>query len=180
MAMLKKAIAALVGFGVLVLLGGFLLPSQVHVERSLLMNGTPEDVYPLVSDLTEWQAWSPWAQMDPQMDVAISGSGVGQTMRWHSEDPMVGDGTQEVTVLESPSYVKTHLDFGSQGVADAAFELTPQSDGTLVSWSLDTDMREGVPFLSQPISTYFGFFMDSMMGQDYEAGLANLKNLVEQ
>jgi hypothetical protein len=40
-------------------------------------------------------------------------------------------------------------------------------------------MRAGVPTLLQPISTYFGFLMDGMIGQDYEAGLANLKALVE-
>lgn len=46
-------------------------------------------------------------------------------------------------------------------------------------WSLDSDMREGVPLLMQPISTYFGFLMDGMIGPDYETGLQNLKALAE-
>ena len=40
-------------------------------------------------------------------------------------------------------------------------------------------MRAGVPILEQPFSTYFRFVMDNAVGQDYEAGLANLKALVE-
>ena len=40
-------------------------------------------------------------------------------------------------------------------------------------------MREGVPVYMQPISTYMGFFMDAMVGKDYEKGLANLKRAAE-
>jgi hypothetical protein len=40
-------------------------------------------------------------------------------------------------------------------------------------------MREGKPLMKQPINTYIGLFMDSMLGKNYEAGLANLKAVVE-
>ncbi|WP_299492568.1 SRPBCC family protein [Acaryochloris sp. IP29b_bin.137] len=176
----RNAIGGLVGLLLLVILGGFILPSQVHVERNILINAPPTNIFPVVSDLSAWSSWSPWAQRDPNMALTIAGDGLGQTMQWQSEDPMVGAGTQEVTALTEPSYVQTHLDFGQQGMADAAFQLTPQGNGTLVVWSLDTDMRAGVPRLMQPISTYLGFVLDSSVGQDYEAGLANLKALIEQ
>ena len=117
--------------------------------------------------------------MDPDAEMIIKGSGVGQMMEWHSEDPQVGDGTQEVVAIESPDYIKTHLDFGDQGMADATIKLTPQDNETLVSWSLDSDMRAGVPTLMQPISTYFGFMMNNMIGTEYEKGLSNLKTLAE-
>ena len=149
------------------------------MERRLLISAPPTEIVPKVSDLNQWEDWSPWAKMDPNAEIAISGAGVGQTMEWHSEDPDVGNGTQEIIDLESPSYVSTHLDFGDQGMADATLKLTPQDDGTLVSWTLDSDMRAGVPTVMQPISTYFGFLMDSMIGKDYEQGLSNLKVLAE-
>lgn len=177
--MFLKIIGGLATALLMAFIAGFVLPSQVHVERSLLIDAPPAEIFPLVSDLHQWDAWSPWADMDPNAEIAISGTGVGQTMQWHSEDPQVGNGTQAVTSLQPPNQVTTHLDFGSQGMADATLELMPQADGTLVSWSLDMDARAGVPMLAQPISTYFGFFMDSMIGQDYETGLSNLKRLVE-
>ncbi|MEO1507365.1 MAG: SRPBCC family protein [Cyanobacteria bacterium J06633_23] len=163
----------------LAFVAGFVLPSQIHVERSLLISAPPTEIFPMVSDFNQWEAWSPWAKMDPNAEMAISGTGVGQTMEWHSEDPDVGNGTQEIMGMESPSYVSTHLDFGDQGMADAMLTLTPQGEGTLVSWTLDSDMRAGVPTVMQPISTYFGFLMDSMIGKDYEKGLSNLKALAE-
>ncbi|PSN18803.1 hypothetical protein C7271_10630 [filamentous cyanobacterium CCP5] len=179
MSILVKSIGAIVAVVVLAFGAGFLLPSQVHVERSILVDAPLAAVFSKISDFQQWDAWSPWAQLDPDASMTISGSGVGQTMSWSSENPQVGEGTQEVVALESPNYLKTHLNFGHQGGADAAFSLTPEADATRVLWSLDTDMREGVPLLGQPLSTYFGFFMDSMIGTDYETGLQNLKQVVE-
>lgn len=177
--MFLKVIGGLVTAVLLAFVAGFVIPSQVHVERSLLINAPSTEIYPMVSDLRQWDAWSPWATMDPDAEMTISGVGIGQTMVWHSEDPEVGNGSQEILALESPNYVSTHLDFGDQGMADAMFKLAPQDNGTLVSWSLDTDMRAGVPTLMQPISTYFGVMMDSMIGKQYEKGLSNLKTLAE-
>ena len=178
--MFLKIVGGLAATVLLLFVAGFVLPSQIHVERSVLIGAPPTQIFPLVSDFHRWDAWSPWAKIDPDAEMIISGTGIGQTMEWHSKDPQVGDGSQKVTAIESPDYMKTHMDFGDQGMADATIQLTPQGDGTLVSWSLDSDVRAGVPTLMQPISTYFGFMMDNMIGKEYEKGLSNLKALAER
>ncbi|MEM7797301.1 MAG: SRPBCC family protein [Cyanobacteria bacterium P01_C01_bin.118] len=177
--MFLKIIGGIVTTVLIAFVAGFVLPSQIHVERSLLISAPPTKIFPLVSDFNQWDAWSPWAKMDPDAEMIIKGTGVGQMMEWNSEDPQVGHGSQEVIAIETPDYISTHLDFGDQGMADAMIQLTSQGKGTLVSWSLDSDVRAGVPPLMQPISTYFGFLMDKMVGQEYEKGLNNLKALVE-
>ncbi|MEL6853938.1 MAG: SRPBCC family protein [Cyanobacteria bacterium J06607_13] len=188
MSFIRKSIVVLLALITVTLLGGFLLPSQVHVERQALINASPEKIFTNVSDLSQWESWSPWANIDPDAEFKVKGKGVGQLMTWASDNPEVGSGSQQVTELSAPNKVKTHLDFGDMGVADATFTIAPaatstgnesQGNKTLVTWSLDTDVREGVPLLGQPLSTYFGFFMDSMVGEMYEAGLANLKSVVE-
>jgi len=158
---------------------GFVLPCQVHVERQTLINAPPEKIFSHVSDFNAWGAWSPWATMDPDAKMNIKGSGVGQSMTWDSEDPKVGKGSQQFTQIDPPNKVVTHLNFGDMGVSNASVTLKPAEGKTLVTWSLDADMREGVPFLKKPMNTFFGFFMDSMLGKTYEEGLANLKTLVE-
>ena len=55
----------------------------------------------------------------------------------------------------------------------------PENGATQIIWSLDTDMREGAPVWMQPLNTYLGFFMDAMVGKDYEQGLQNLKDVAE-
>jgi uncharacterized protein YndB with AHSA1/START domain len=179
MSFLKKSAGVIAALIIFVIGVGFLLPSTVHVERDITINAPPEDVYALISNFKQWEGWSPWANLDPDAEMTIAGSGLGQTMTWASEDPEVGEGSQAIVELEPPYLVKTHLEFGDQGIADAAFDLTPEDEGTHVVWSLDSDMREGVPLLMQPISTYFGFLMDGMIGPDYETGLQNLKALAE-
>ena len=179
MSLLKKIVGALLSLIIVLFGAGFLLPSNVHVERELIINASPADVFALVSDFKAWDAWSPWAKIDPAAEMTITGSGMGQTMTWASKDPQVGNGTQEIVEIESPRYLKTQLEFDGQGVANAAFNLTPENGATRINWSLDTDMREGTPVWMQPINTYLGFFMDSMVGKDYEQGLKNLKDIME-
>ncbi|MBE9140363.1 SRPBCC family protein [Nodosilinea sp. LEGE 07088] len=179
MNLLKKFVGFLVVLIALVVAGGYLLPSTVHVERDILVDAPPEQVYALISDFHAWDDWSPWAKLDPNAEMTISGSGVDQTMTWASENPQVGKGTQTIVTMDAPKSLQTHLELGDMGKADAHFTLQPEADQTRVVWSLDTDMREGVPTLKQPINTYFGFLMDSMLGSDYETGLQNLKDLAE-
>ena len=179
MSLLKQIVGALLGLVAVIVGAGFFLPSNVHVEREVTINAAPAEVFALVSDFEAWEAWSPWAKIDPEAEMTITGSGIGQKMAWASENPQVGNGTEEIVALESPSYLKNHLEFGGQGIADAVFKLTPEDGATRVIWSLDTDMREGAPVWLQPINTYVGFFMNSMVGQDYEKGLQNLKDVLE-
>ncbi|MEO0987594.1 MAG: SRPBCC family protein [Cyanobacteria bacterium J06639_14] len=179
MSLLKKILGAFLMLVVLAVGAGFLLPSSVHVERDLLMDAEPADIFALISDFNAWDAWSPWAQLDPDATMQITGQGLNQTMTWSSENPQVGQGSQVIVSLAAPNLLKTHLDFGSQGMADATFNLVSEDGKTRVVWSLDTDMREGLPLWQQPISTYFGFAMDAMLGPEYETGLQNLKGLVE-
>ncbi len=159
---------------------GFVLPDHQTVERRTTIDAAPETVFTLIGDFNNWDNWSPWAGKDPNMETTITGAGLGQTMAWVSEDPNVGVGSQEIIEFSPSSRLVTALDFGEMGGGEAAFVLTSgESGGTEVTWTLDTNMREGVPFLMKPMATYMGFFMDKWVGQDYETGLANLKAAAE-
>lgn len=174
---MKKILIGLAGLVVVLIALGFVLPDKRHVERSIVINAPPEKVYALVADLKESDKWSPWAEMDPAMTSEITGDGVGQKQSWKSKK--MGDGSQEIVALNPPTHVDYALNFGPMGVATAGIDLEPVAEGTKAVWSFDTNMREGVPFYMQPISTYMGFFMDGMLGKDYEKGLANLKRVAE-
>lgn len=129
MSLLKKIAFGLLAVVAVMFLGGFVLPSQVHVERQALIDASADKIFAEVSDFNNWQAWSPWANIDPDSTLMISGSGVGQTMTWTSENPEVGSGTQEVIELDSPRRVKNHLDFGDMGESDTTFVLEPTEIG---------------------------------------------------
>ena len=179
MSWLKRILGLLASLLVVVVIIGLILPSQVHVERKITINARPQKIYPLISNFQQWDKWSPWAKLDPEAEFTLVGRGLRQKMSWSSDDPRVGKGSQEIMALDAPKHIKTHLDFGQQGMADASFDLISENGATEVTWSLDTDMRAGVPVYMKPFSAYLGFFMDSMIGKDYEQGLKNLQELVE-
>lgn len=178
--MIEILIGVIALIAIIVLLG-FILPDKVHVERETVINAPREKVFEHISNFEKWDAWSPWAKLDPNAKYSFSGQGVGQKMVWESEDRNVGKGSQEIVVLEPTQKMVTHLAFEGMGVAKATFDLSDAGDGkTKVVWALDTNMREEMALHMKPMATYMGMFMmDGMLGKQYEEGLASLKQVAE-
>lgn len=171
----KRIAGAIIAIVVILVAVAYILPRHVSAERSVTINAPAERVFPLVNDLEAFSTWSPWSKLDPNMQVSYSGpdSGVGQKMTWQSDHSSVGNGAQEIVESEENKRVVTALDFGSQGAANAAFDLEPDGDGTKVTWSFETDLG------MNPIGRYFGLVIGDWVGADYEKGLASLKQLAE-
>lgn len=175
MVILKKLVLAAVVLVVLLAGIGMLLPRQVHVERSIVIDAPRATVFALVDGFKQFNKWSPWAALDPNAKYTREGPefGVGAKQSWVGDPKTVGSGSQEVVELKPLELVKTRLDFGEKGPAIAQFALAPEASGTKVTWSLDSDMGAG------PIGRYFGLMMDRWIGSDYEKGLAGLKTLAQ-
>ena len=179
--MLIRILVTILIIAGVVLAGGFVLPRDVHVERSLEISRSPSLVYPLLNDFRHFQQWSPWAAKDPDARYEFSGSdsGVGARLSWWGDPRAVGTGWQEITLSQPNTLVRTHLFFAGQGQADAYFDIRPVPDGSLVEWGFDTDMAAGKDFFSGMFAKYMGLFMDRWVGQDYSEGLARFKDYAE-
>lgn len=155
--------------------GAYLLPRNVIVERQIVIDAAPEEVFEHIKSLQRFTEWSPWSGRDPDMQMAFSGpeEGVGNAMEWSSDEPSVGSGRQEIVSYVENERVTTELDFGGMGTAEAWWILYDIDAGTGVTWGLNADMG------NSPIGRWMGLFMDNMVGPDYEAGLGNLQALVE-
>ncbi len=177
--MFRKFLAALAIVPAVLIVIGFILPDKVSMSRNIVIAASPEEIFPLVSDYRSFNRWSPWADRDPETVYEIVGSGVGQRMTWTSADPEVGSGSQTLVEIIAPNRAVSQLEFVGMGKATSAIELSAIEGGTRVDWSFETRMRDGAPLVMQPIATYMGFFMNGMIGSDYEKGLARLKRAVE-
>jgi len=153
----------------------YLFPREVTVERSIEIAAPPKEVFPHVNSMRRFAEWSPWQDMDPDMQQSFSGpeEGVGNRMEWTSDDPGVGSGSQEITLSIPGKRVETALDFGDMGTARAWHILEPTAAGTEVTWGLVADMG------NSPVGRYMGLMMDRWVGADYERGLTRLKARVE-
>jgi hypothetical protein len=171
----KRILFTLAGIAVVLAAIGFFLPRTAEVERSVSIGAPAEKIFPLINDFQKFNDWSPWARRDPNTEYRFEGpeSGVGAKMFWSSDNPDVGSGSQEIVESAVDKSVRTRLDFGAQGKAEAYFDLTTEGDGTRVVWGFHSD------FGTNLIGRYMGLMFDEWIGADYEAGLVNLKQLAE-
>jgi uncharacterized protein YndB with AHSA1/START domain len=151
-------------------------PDTFRVERTLLIKAPPERVLAQINDFKSWPAWSPYEKKDPAMQRTLSGapSGKGAIYEWNG-DKNVGHGKMEI-LDTTPAKTVIKLDFFTPFEAHntAEFSAVPQGEATQVTWL----MHGPAPLITKVMSTVFN--MDKMVGDDFAAGLASLKVVVEK
>lgn len=174
--MLKKIGLALIVMVAALLLFAATRPGSFTVERRIAVQAPPAKIQPLIADFHRWADWSPWEKLDPAMQRTFGGppSGVGATYGWKGNGD-VGSGRMEVKEA-APDKVRIQLDFMEpiEGHNMTDFVLTPRLGGTEVRWV----MTGPAPFLTKLMTVFVS--MDSMIGKDFEKGLAQLKAAAEK
>jgi len=151
-------------------------PSHYRVERSTTINAPAAVVFAQVNDFHKWDAWSPWAKMDPNIKTSYEGApaGTGAIYKWNGNS-QVGEGQMTITESRPSDLIKIKLEFVKPFAATNAtdFAFTGQGNQTNVKWTMDGD--------NNFIGKAFGLFMnmDKMVGNDFEKGLAQMKTLAE-
>ena len=174
--MLKK-IGLIVLATIAIVLGlAAMQPSGFSVKREIAIKAGPEKIMPYLADFHQWPAWSPWEKIDPNMKRTHSGapSGKGAMYAWEGNGD-VGSGKMEIVDM-SERRLDIKLDFMApmESSNKTEFVLTPNGDGTTVTWTMSGPMN----FLSKIMSVFMD--MDAMIGPDFEKGLNNLKAAAEK
>lgn len=170
----KWILAVAGGLVAVFFVGAALIDPKYRVERAATINAPASKIYPLIAEPRSWTRWTVWNQREPNMKLAFSGppSGLGAKWEWEGKD---GKGNMEFTAAEPDNSIAYRLGFVEMNMfSTGALTLTPQGNATRVSWTNQGDMGRN------PMARWFAPFMDSMMGPDFEAGLANLKALAEK
>lgn len=153
-------------------------PSEFRVVRSASIAAAPEAVFQHVDNLRKWEAWSPWAKRDPNVKSAYEGpeSGEGAVYKWAGNSE-VGEGVMTIAESRPNERLRIHLEFLKpfEDSADAQFTFRPDGGGTVVEWSMGGEKN----FIAKAFCLIMNLDVEKMIGDDYEAGLANLKAVVE-
>lgn len=170
-------IAAIVVVAMLgLLLGIALRPAEFRISRQLAMAAAPTAVFPHVNDLSKWRAWSPWEELDPNLQRNYEGPAAGQgaSYAW-AGNPQVGQGRMTITDSRPSDLVRLRLEFIKPFKATNTSEFTfePSAGGTLVVWSMTGKNN----FMSKAVGLFMN--MDKLIGKDFDKGLAMLKSVVE-
>jgi len=149
------------------------MPEDTYtVTRSTTINAPAADIYGRIVDLANWESWSPWEGLDPEMEKTYGDSteGPGATYSW-SGNRKVGSGSMKITDVATDERVNLDLSFLKPFKAENKtwFDLAADGDSTNVTWTMTGAKTLMVKFMSLFSS------MDKMVGKDFEKGLAQLK-----
>jgi uncharacterized protein YndB with AHSA1/START domain len=175
--MLKKILIVLLA--VVFLFAGFVgtRPSQYRIERSVTVQAPASAVYPKVADFKGWDAWSPWAKLDPAMKVDFTGTPgtVGSSYHWVGNDK-VGEGRMTILEVVPDRLLRIKLQFMKpwEQETTTVFGFTPDGAGTKVSWTM-TGQHD---FVGKLFAVFWD--MDKAVGTDFEKGLAKLREVSKE
>jgi hypothetical protein len=174
--MLKKLLLIL-GAGLAILMVVIAMqPATFKVERSTVIAAPPDVVLAQIDDFHRWAAWSPWEKLDPNMKRTFEGpaSGIGAMYSWTGNSD-VGSGKMTITGYEQAKKLDIKLEFLEPMAATNTTEFITAADagGTKLSWVMNGNHN----FMGKA----FGLFMDldTMIGKDFDNGLAALKTVAE-
>jgi hypothetical protein len=175
--MLKK-IGIAVLLAVVVLLAAIATrPASFKVERSATIAAPADVVYANVVDFKKWEAWSPWAKLDPASKSTFEGTdgAVGSSMAWSGNDK-VGKGKMTITKAEPAKQVEIKLEFQEpfKATNTTVFALAPDGAGTKVTWTMSGEND----FMGKAMSMFMN--MDEMVGKDFDKGLAQMRTADEE
>jgi hypothetical protein len=174
--MAKKIIIGLLLVIVGVIFAAALQPDEFALSRSTDIAASPADIFPRLNDFHRWEDWSPWAKLDPNMQVSYEGPSVGEgsVYKWSGASE-VGEGKMTLLKSQPLELVRIQLDFLKPMEASniTEFSLAPVGQGTRVTWTM-TGKND---FIGKVFCLFMS--MEKMVGPDFEKGLAQLKTTVE-
>ena len=172
---LKIILAILLVLAVVAVVAMFVIPTSLHVERSIEVKAPKPMVHRYVSHLQLLDEWGVWFEMDPEMKNVYEGEDgkPGAINTWESD--VMGNGSQEITLVTADR-VETKMKFTGdwESEADVYLQLAEGEAGAIkVSWGITIEI--GRPF--NLVMKLIGFEKDLI--DDYDRGLIKLKTVLE-
>lgn len=173
--MLKKILIAIAVLVVVLAIVVAMQPSEFRIERTAAIAAPPSAVFAQVNDFHHWDAWSPWAKLDPAMKKTYEGApaGVGAVSTW-SGNQDVGEGRATITESRPDELIRIKLEYlrPFEATNTAEFAFKPEGDHTMVTWSLYGSNN----FMAKAFGLVMD--MDDMLGSQFEQGLESLGSAV--
>lgn len=130
------AIAAIIVVFVIVVA---MRPDDFRVTRTATLSAPPAVVFAQVNDFHKWEAWSPWAKLDPACKNSYEGSaaGTGAIFSW-SGNNKVGEGRMTTLESRSQNLIRIKIQFlrPFKAINTAEFTFQAQGNQMVMTWSM--------------------------------------------
>lgn len=174
--MIKKILLGIVAAIALFAAYVALFAPDVYFERTVTIAAPAPAVFEQVNDLRKWEAWSPWAKLDPNSKAEFSGppAGEGTAMRWSGNDK-VGEGKMTVVESKPAEKISIRVDFVKpyEGTGKSEFFFRPAGNQTQVTWGMSGESG----FIARAMCLILN--MRKEMETTMDKGLASMKQVAE-
>ena len=149
------------GLLVSLVVGSFILPTELNIERAVLVNAQPEDLYDDISDLSKWNDWEPFGTGTTSEQT----TGVGATRGWPGGQLVLSE------LKEDEVHYQVHdLPMPTTGF----LALQEVDEGTAVVWVHQSQTGYG------PIARISGWAARGKLAVKLDEGLNTLKANAER
>jgi hypothetical protein len=175
-------------------------PKEFRVTRSAVIDAAPRAVFDQINNLKKWEAWSPWAKLDPAAYTNYEGpsAGIGARFNWSSKVSKVGAGQLEIVDSHATTEIDLKLEMRKPFAATnlIVFTLSPVADETpsrsgwwfsrLLGFGSNEPQRTLVTWTMSGKNTFMSKFMsifincDKIVGKQFDEGLGSLQSIFKK
>lgn len=175
MKILKFLLGIILGVLAVALIAAIFIDKKYQVEREVVINKPRQEVFDYVKYLKNQNNYSYWASLDSNMQKTFTGTDatVGFISAWKGNKD-VGQGEQEIKKIEEGKRIDYELRFKEPWESTGNSYMTTEDAGanaTKVKWVMHGNSNYPMNIMNP--------FMGSMIGNDLQTGLDNLKKLME-
>ena len=156
----------------------FLAPTQQRVEKSILINAKPSEVYRQMMLLQNFNNWSVWGKADSTIKYTTEGQEgvIGTKVSWLGSAMIAGKGEITLTKLQQDKLIMHDVNLLQPQPlkAKSKFDLIPVGNQTEVKWTFVVPSK-------RPLNIFNMFYsLERERGADFASGLSALKLMIEK
>jgi effector-binding domain-containing protein len=151
-------------------------PNSFEVTRTRTIKAPATVIYENVIDFKNWEAWSSWVEMNPEMKITLAEKtkGLNGSYSWEDKD---GVGTMKNIEVDKNKSITQEMQFADFPKSDVSWDFKPNNDGsTDVIWKIS---GKDLPFGFKAFVTFMGG-MEKQIGPHYERSLEKLDSIVNK
>ena len=150
---------------------------HTHLDVSLTIDAPAQLVFDRMNDLSRFDDWNPFPEMDPSTTTQHSGAASGVGAVFSYEGKQLGQGRMEIVSVDEPHQIDVALTFWRNGKltghATSSFTVAEAPGGGVdVHWTMDQERSLGLYLMGK-------LMFDRAMSGSFSRGLEKLKALVE-
>lgn len=175
MKILKLLLAIVAALVLAVMIFAMTLPSDITIERDVIVNVPQTYAFDYLADLKNWEQWTVWKEFDSTLVYTYNGKTIGKGAKqtWN------GDHSQKASLLfdkiTPPEKIEFELSWDNGQTSFSGYISTKrlEESKTEIYWVHYKDVGWN------PFMRILGSMLENVMGPNFEKSLANLKKKLE-